>query len=744
MTDIWFYTRGGRQVDVPVSGPELRQLASKGLLKPTDLVWREGMPQWVRAATAPDLFGDMPNGAVMATGGAAADATRRSNASRDPLASATRSGMRQQPRTGMGAGAKVAIIMGVTLALGGLAVAAVLLKINSQDDKKIEPRPPDEVFPKVVHTYKAGIVDKERRPVDLKAGYRYEITAKNPKNVIFDIYLDDPLGHEVAKQIAAPGVAKIAYTAAADGAHAIEIVNMALVNADFEVEVVAVGREAEPKAGEVAETYKAFVRELAEDRHFVNLKASLKYEISATSARGCKLEIYVDDEAGREQARAVGMMGSGKLSFTPAASGRYRIEVVNSGPGDSDFTVEVRSAGRDGGAKGLVRDHTAPGVVDSYKAFVKDLGDDKRFVDVKAGIRYEVTAKSDKFCKMDLFVDDEKGREVTQAQNQAGSAKVSFTAGVTGRFALEVVNKGAGDSNFDVEVRSLGRDGGAVIDVPKVGDHARPGTIERYNPFVRELAEDRRGVDLQAGIRYEVTAKSDKFCKTDLFVDEDGGRQVASQAGAAGTAKATFVAGRTGRFFVEVVNQGAGDSNYDVEVRSLGRDGLPPPIFVPKDKIDFPKDFFPKDKIDFPKDLFPKDKPFDGPKEKGFDPPFKRDVMKVDLPAGKAVTATRAGTKMEEALTEADVIDPVRDAHCKIYALNVVPGKVYTIDMIAGYDTYLRLIDATGREITYDDDGGEGLNARITYRPGAAASLRIVATAYRRTTGPFTLIVRED
>jgi hypothetical protein len=55
MTEIWYYTREGRKMD-PISTPEIQRLVREGKLKPTDMVWREGMPRWVRASSAPEIF----------------------------------------------------------------------------------------------------------------------------------------------------------------------------------------------------------------------------------------------------------------------------------------------------------------------------------------------------------------------------------------------------------------------------------------------------------------------------------------------------------------------------------------------------------------------------------------------------------------------------------------------------------------------------------------------------------------
>ena len=48
MSNEYFYARGEEQFG-PVSGGQLKALATSGELEPTDLVWKEGMPDWVEA-----------------------------------------------------------------------------------------------------------------------------------------------------------------------------------------------------------------------------------------------------------------------------------------------------------------------------------------------------------------------------------------------------------------------------------------------------------------------------------------------------------------------------------------------------------------------------------------------------------------------------------------------------------------------------------------------------------------------
>lgn len=56
----WYLARDGKQVG-PVSDLELRKIVELGHLRPTDLVWRQGMPEWAPAArTFPQLAAPAP------------------------------------------------------------------------------------------------------------------------------------------------------------------------------------------------------------------------------------------------------------------------------------------------------------------------------------------------------------------------------------------------------------------------------------------------------------------------------------------------------------------------------------------------------------------------------------------------------------------------------------------------------------------------------------------------------------
>jgi hypothetical protein len=56
MVAEWFYTEQGQRRG-PVTWQQLQQLATAGQVKPNDLVWKNGMAQWVPASSQAGLFG---------------------------------------------------------------------------------------------------------------------------------------------------------------------------------------------------------------------------------------------------------------------------------------------------------------------------------------------------------------------------------------------------------------------------------------------------------------------------------------------------------------------------------------------------------------------------------------------------------------------------------------------------------------------------------------------------------------
>jgi hypothetical protein len=96
------------------------------------------------------------------------------------------------------------------------------------------------------------------------------------------------------------------------------------------------------------------------------------------------------------------------------------------------------------------------------------------------------------------------------------------------------------------------------------------------------------------------------------------------------------------------------------------------------------------------------------------------------------------GLKIEGALSQ--------DTKQVTYQVKMTAGKTYRIDLKSrAFDCYLYLHDPNGKKLDEDDDGGDGLNSRITHKVEADGTYRIVASSLGMIgAGDFVLEVREE
>ena len=64
-----------------------------------------------------------------------------------------------------------------------------------------------------------------------------------------------------------------------------------------------------------------------------------------------------------------------------------------------------------------------------------------------------------------------------------------------------------------------------------------------------------------------------------------------------------------------------------------------------------------------------------------------------------------------------------KDMFCKIYTIKLEAGKTYQFDCISGWDNWLRIEDAKGKQLAEDDDGGGGTDAQIAFECKTAVSI---------------------
>jgi hypothetical protein len=78
----------------------------------------------------------------------------------------------------------------------------------------------------------------------------------------------------------------------------------------------------------------------------------------------------------------------------------------------------------------------------------------------------------------------------------------------------------------------------------------------------------------------------------------------------------------------------------------------------------------------------------------------------------------------------------------QVWGLNGTAGQRLVIDLIAeGFDAYLYLAGPGLPEPLSDDDGGDGLNSRLTVTLAESGTYRLIVSSLSAGTGPFTLSV---
>ncbi len=118
--------------------------------------------------------------------------------------------------------------------------------------------------------------------------------------------------------------------------------------------------------------------------------------------------------------------------------------------------------------------------------------------------------------------------------------------------------------------------------------------------------------------------------------------------------------------------------------------------------------------------------------------------MKKIAPAepGKAAAVTGNELRIEGTLARTD--PEVMGKPAKVHPVKMSAGKTYLIDLESkDFDSYLRILDADGKQLAKDDDGGEGFNARLRFTPPKEGEYQVVATTFNSGQGSYVLKIRD-
>jgi hypothetical protein len=82
------------------------------------------------------------------------------------------------------------------------------------------------------------------------------------------------------------------------------------------------------------------------------------------------------------------------------------------------------------------------------------------------------------------------------------------------------------------------------------------------------------------------------------------------------------------------------------------------------------------------------------------------------------------------------------ECYCKIYSIKLESGKTYQVDCKSGWDNWLRIEDAKGKQLAEDDDSGGCTDAQIVFECKTSGEYRIIVTSFdAAVTGDFIVTV---
>jgi len=97
-------------------------------------------------------------------------------------------------------------------------------------------------------------------------------------------------------------------------------------------------------------------------------------------------------------------------------------------------------------------------------------------------------------------------------------------------------------------------------------------------------------------------------------------------------------------------------------------------------------------------------------------------------------------------LTEDETEDRgvLKGKSAKSHTIQLAAGEKVQIDLMSkDFDCYLYLTDSKGKVLDQNDDGGEGLNSRITFTSPARGTYKLIATSFaKNATGRYRMTVR--
>ena len=390
-----------------------------------------------------------------------------------------------------------------------------------------------------------------------------------------------------------------------------------------------------------------------------------------------------------------------RLTYTPPSTGTYYVGARSFGSNAGTYTLSATGAGP---ADDYPGDSTTSGRVNvpgSVTGTIETRDDADWFAaQLQGGVAYTINLEGSETNRGTLrdpllSVHDSFGNQVGRNDDggQGLNAQLTFTPPANGTYYLAAQSWGGSTGTYTLSVAgSQAR----IDDFPNTpgtsGRVSVPGSVTGNLEAGDD--EDWFAVQLQGGVTVTIDMEGSETNRGSLrdpllqLYDGSGTQVARNDDGGQGlNAQLTFTPPSAGTYFIGARSWGSNAGTYTVTVSSQGG---------PTD--DYPANPGTSGQLSLPGSVT-------GNLEAGDD----EDWFAVQLPAGVTVTIDMEGSETNRG----SLRDPL-----------------------------IHLYDGSGSQVARNDDGGDGLNARLTFSAPSAGTYFIGARSFANSSGTYTLSIR--
>lgn len=267
-------------------------------------------------------------------------------------------------------------------------------------------------------------------------GQRVSVRINGDNDTDLDLFVFDPSGNEVARDISTDDDETASFVARRTGAYRVEVRNLGNIWNQYQIWRVIGGGYGGGGGSIGGSRLTRRVEANGQNNHTMYINSGQHVTVRMDGDGDTDLDLFIYDPSGNQVGSDLSGDDNELVSFTARRTGTYRVEVRNLGNVWNQYQIwrEVDDRGDDDDYDDIGYGHT------NHR--VEANGSNNHSMYLRSGQYMTLRIDGDDDTDLDLFVYDAEGREVARDISTDDNETVSFTARRTGTYRVEVRNLG--------------------------------------------------------------------------------------------------------------------------------------------------------------------------------------------------------------------------------------------------------------------------------------------------------------